>query len=359
MASVSSGDLAFRKADRHKFKNVLFSRRQNYDMTKYSDSDLKRLCSLTGNMCAFPNCQVKVVTDYDIIVGEICHIEGEKPGSARYNPKMTNKERNSFDNLVVFCSTHHTEVDKNPSRYPVPLLKKMKTTHENKYRKNPYNMPDQLLNILKVAVNYDEYSLERIHNLLKIFKKLRNEQTKKLWFDHIKYMLNGLTIPSPIRQDKQGAILTVFNEIHGLKPNESIFQEVILRFLDKIPEEIRPQYIERLRVYIEGMKEDNLTDTNFPRFYKHLRKSEVESLEFLIDKAGDLNKDQFDLLLSNINIDFKAFAQNERVLMDFERRLWEMLDNAEKKREATIEENEKDRYNNIYQNIETLVKKFI
>jgi hypothetical protein len=49
---------------------------------------IKRLFTLTGNLCAFPDCQVLMVNN-NIIIGEICHIEGENPMSSRYNQYMT------------------------------------------------------------------------------------------------------------------------------------------------------------------------------------------------------------------------------------------------------------------------------
>jgi cobalamin-dependent methionine synthase I len=61
-------------------------------------------------------------------------------------------------------------------------------------------------------------------------------------------------------------------------------------------------------------------------------------LEYIIENAGDLNKYQFDHLLNSINISdrLKTLTQNQKIFMDFECRLWEMLlDSAEKKKERT------------------------
>lgn len=65
-----------------------------------------------------------MVNEQEIIIGEICHIEGEKPGSARYNDMMSNKQRNDFDNLILLCRNHHKEVDTD--------LVQMKLEHRNK-----------------------------------------------------------------------------------------------------------------------------------------------------------------------------------------------------------------------------------
>lgn len=153
----------------------------------------------------------------------------------------------------------------------------------------------------------------------------------------------------------------MFNDINDLsKTNVNFFQELMLILLDKMPNEIRMTYISKIRPYIEDMKEHDFTNINFPRFYKYLNKSEIESLEYLLQKAGDLSTEQFDLLLTNINIRdlLKTLTQNQKVFMDFERRLWEMLDDAEMKK-GTEEHEEKERYNSAYKNIEDLVNKFI
>jgi len=78
----------------------------------------------SGNQCAFPRCNRELVeekaeSDKHSIVGIICHIKGQKPRSARYDPNMSDEERNGVDNLVVFCPTHHKIVDDQPNEYTV------------------------------------------------------------------------------------------------------------------------------------------------------------------------------------------------------------------------------------------------
>jgi len=60
----------------------------------------------------------------------MAHIEGENPGSARYNPDMTGDQRTAYDNLILLCPSHHTEVDKNQAQYPVEKLRQIKKDHE-------------------------------------------------------------------------------------------------------------------------------------------------------------------------------------------------------------------------------------
>lgn len=61
----------------------------------------------------------------------IAHIAGLNPGSARYDPQMTDNERNSGENLILLCPTDHTMIDGDPSYYTVEYLKKIKFDHVN------------------------------------------------------------------------------------------------------------------------------------------------------------------------------------------------------------------------------------
>lgn len=93
---------------------------------------VKRLFALSGNQCAFPGCNVKIVTnDSDIIVSQICHIEAAETNGQRYNPSQTDDERRDFKNLILLCPTHHV-VTNNTDIYKVDDLQKMKSDHEGK-----------------------------------------------------------------------------------------------------------------------------------------------------------------------------------------------------------------------------------
>lgn len=91
---------------------------------------IKSLYAKSGNRCAFPGCHCVLVSG-ETVIGEICHIEGLNPDSARYNPYLTNKQANSIDNLILLCSNHHNIIDQNSEVYTVECLKKMKIEHES------------------------------------------------------------------------------------------------------------------------------------------------------------------------------------------------------------------------------------
>ena len=57
-----------------------------------SDATIKRLFAMSHNLCAHADCGQPLV-EGGTIVGEVCHIKGEKPGAARYDPDQTDAER--------------------------------------------------------------------------------------------------------------------------------------------------------------------------------------------------------------------------------------------------------------------------
>ena len=100
------------------------------DPTGASVSTIKRLFAHSGNRCAFPRCTAPVI-EGTTIVGEVCHIKGARPGSARYDAQQTADERHGFDNLILMCGRHHTVIDDDEEAYTVERIIRMKADHES------------------------------------------------------------------------------------------------------------------------------------------------------------------------------------------------------------------------------------
>jgi hypothetical protein len=103
----------------------------------FTERTIKLVAFRTGNRCAFPGCQERLIEpatplDEPVILGEIAHIRGENPGAARYDASMTNAERQRNDNLLVLCRRHHRVVDGQEATYPVEVLLAMKADHEHR-----------------------------------------------------------------------------------------------------------------------------------------------------------------------------------------------------------------------------------
>lgn len=95
-----------------------------------SITDIKLLFARSGNRCAFPKCRAPLALN-GTLTGEVCHIKGARPGSARYDSNQTEEERHAYTNLVLMCPTHHTVIDDDEEAYTIERLGKIKTVHES------------------------------------------------------------------------------------------------------------------------------------------------------------------------------------------------------------------------------------
>ena len=93
----------------------------------------RHLFALSGNRCAFPDCQTRLVDRANKSnVGEVCHIKGDKPSSPRYDHNQSDSDRHGPDNLVIMCNVHHKIIDDNPEKYSVEYLTELKQKHESR-----------------------------------------------------------------------------------------------------------------------------------------------------------------------------------------------------------------------------------
>ena len=75
-----------------------------------------------------------MVTEVNLFVAEVCHIEAANPGGARYNPFSRNEDRRSYNNLMILCHAHHRRIDFDLKTYTVERLSQMKAEHELQVR---------------------------------------------------------------------------------------------------------------------------------------------------------------------------------------------------------------------------------
>lgn len=96
-----------------------------------NESTLKKLFARCRNLCAFPNCATRIVDpQWGTLTGRICHIKAKSPKGPRYDPKQSEEERYSYDNLIVLCGVHHCIIDDQPGTFTTELLLEMKEMHE-------------------------------------------------------------------------------------------------------------------------------------------------------------------------------------------------------------------------------------
>lgn len=104
-------------------------------MSYVSEKTIKTLFAQNGNQCSFPGCKVPMVSSDGVVLGEICHIHARNKGGPRFNGKLTPSQRQSEQNLILLCGTHHKIVDDDPSSYQASLLQDIKSKHNAKAEK--------------------------------------------------------------------------------------------------------------------------------------------------------------------------------------------------------------------------------
>ncbi len=110
---------------------------------KPKESTVKKLFALSGNNCAFPECEEMLVDKDGELIGEISHIEAAEEGGIRFNPEMSDEERRGFENLILMCPNHHKKIDKN-EKYSVEILQEFKEKQE-KNKTNSLEVSDQVI----------------------------------------------------------------------------------------------------------------------------------------------------------------------------------------------------------------------
>lgn len=105
-----------------------------------SDQTRKVLWTRAHDRCAFPGCdQALTVNEVDVstgdgyvaVVGEQAHIRSSKRDGPRHDPEYASDKLDSYENLILLCSTHHTRIDANGGAgYDADTLIKMRTRHE-------------------------------------------------------------------------------------------------------------------------------------------------------------------------------------------------------------------------------------
>ncbi|WP_218939738.1 HNH endonuclease [Lutibacter citreus] len=79
--------------------------------------------------------------DENNVLGEIAHICAASSEGPRFDSKMTDDERRSFNNLILLCDEHHKMID-NPDtidKFPASVIKEWKSAHESVNKDTPVN----------------------------------------------------------------------------------------------------------------------------------------------------------------------------------------------------------------------------
>ena len=108
---------------------------------------MKRLFAVSQNRCAFPKCPIPAHDGNSVLV-QVCHIEGDKPGSARYRAEQPDRERHGFSNLILLCGPHHKIIDDDEGSYTVERLQTIKAQTESATPSLSNNENDRVAKLL-------------------------------------------------------------------------------------------------------------------------------------------------------------------------------------------------------------------
>lgn len=212
---------------------------------QYTRTTLRRLDTLSGNECAHPDCNKKLIADDGIsIISKICHIAAANKGGARYDEIMTDDERRGFDNLILLCDEHHSIIDnkKNETLYPASLLKQWKDEHEKK-----------VLELIsgKNLLSKHPLSLNQVINAIcnRMNEILDGSETENAPNTVQKILFNNITRYEPIIREF-APYQVKLNKIYKVIENEgSTKKELVLHNIKRIYLNIKSKYsgIDQLR----------------------------------------------------------------------------------------------------------------
>ena len=229
---------------------------------QYKPSTVRRLDTLSGNECAEPNCQKKLIAEDGIsITSKICHIAAASSNGPRYDSSMTDNERREFDNLILLCDEHHVIIDNeyNEEIYTVELLKEWKSKHENKISellmaKNPLSKQPLALN---KVVNVMGKQMDEILSQSKVINApntenkisynniLRHQHTIRI---HAVYQGKLNKIYEQVEKEGSTRKLVILNNISNMYHTKTIGKDIewIRMNADNIFDEVEDTILDRI-----------------------------------------------------------------------------------------------------------------
>ena len=105
----------------------------------YTVADKALLWAYSGGRCCFPKCDVELVLEADEndpskVIGKIAHIEAKSDTGPRANLSLSDRERDTYQNLILLCPNHHEMVDARERTHTVDTLRGWKKIREKKIR---------------------------------------------------------------------------------------------------------------------------------------------------------------------------------------------------------------------------------
>ncbi len=160
----------------------------------------KILWGRSGNRCAI--CKIELVLEKDdfnriLNIGEECHIISEKTTGPRHEI-IQEFDYDDYDNLLLLCCNHHTEIDEKIEKYPKEKLTAIKIEHENWVKENldqtTVPIEEKENSLFSDIVNYvaAKHDIEmNVQESSRIFSSPKGLQLAFEEAAKIKYIING------------------------------------------------------------------------------------------------------------------------------------------------------------------------
>lgn len=105
------------------------ARRRPVKHPEPTDATVKQLYG-TALRCGRPGCMQALYRVGDaglrVLNSQVAHIHARRENGPRWNAAMTGEENRSYDNLIVLCLEHASEIDITPERFPAETLREWK-----------------------------------------------------------------------------------------------------------------------------------------------------------------------------------------------------------------------------------------
>ena len=253
---------------------------------QYKRLTVRRLDTLSGNQCANPDCDRKLIArDGETIISKICHIEAASANGPRFNSKMIDDERRHYNNLILLCDECHSVIDNksNEDKYPVALLKEWKSNHTTLIQSN----------ILKTKPFLLSKAINAIADL--DFESEENESDKQINAFNIsdKIEFNSVKRNKPLIEE-YSKYYGKINSLYGELENAGSFKkEKLLRNIKLLYTRVKGQYLSNSTDELKAIQ------SNADNIFEAVE----EKLLSLIDEKSLSSKEDADFAIPIIMVD--------------------------------------------------------
>ncbi|WP_329484980.1 hypothetical protein OG618_36890 [Kitasatospora sp. NBC_01246] len=154
----------------------------------------------SGNECAWEDCKVRLVTAENGWIGEIAHIIGAEPTSARHEDwdGKDLDDLRAHNNLILLCKNHAKNIDDKSSRgeFTSEFLRGMKERHEAPYRHSVQQMEAAYRDVTKDNTVAYATTLRRFHDWENLGLTPEEEAQSISAFNRLATAVGTLTLPA-------------------------------------------------------------------------------------------------------------------------------------------------------------------